>query len=101
MLHLQRNSIPRLCENGIACIRCRARSRLPTPNLPPPPIASLCALRQAGIGEGDRVAIWSRNDARMLQAIYGALRCKAVFVPLSAQQRIGKRRYCDVSAAKH
>jgi fatty-acyl-CoA synthase len=61
-----------------------------------------CALRQAGIGEGDRVAIWSRNDARMLQAIYGALRCKAVFVPLSGATAYRKTsRYSDVSTAKH
>ncbi|MDB5514784.1 MAG: O-succinylbenzoic acid--CoA ligase [Tardiphaga sp.] len=47
-----------------------------------------CALRQAGIGEGDRIAIWSRNDARMLQAIYGTLRCKAVIVPLNARNSV-------------
>ncbi|MEJ8824491.1 AMP-binding protein [Variovorax humicola] len=44
-----------------------------------------CGLRAAGVAEGDRVAIWSRNDMRMLQAIYGAWRCGAVVVPLNAR----------------
>lgn len=46
------------------------------------------ALRRAGIVKGDKIAIWSRNDARMLQAIYGALRCKGVIVPLSARNSV-------------
>lgn len=46
------------------------------------------ALRQSGIMPGDPVAVWSRNDHRMLQVIYGALRSKAMFVPLNARNSV-------------
>ncbi|WP_295549255.1 class I adenylate-forming enzyme family protein [uncultured Pseudacidovorax sp.] len=47
-------------------------------------------LHREGIRPGDAIAVWSRNDVRMLQAIYGALRCKAVFVPLNARNSVAE-----------
>lgn len=44
-----------------------------------------CGLQKANVLAGDRVAIWSRNDMRMLQAIYGAWRSGAIVVPLNAR----------------
>lgn len=46
------------------------------------------ALHRDGVRAGDRVAVWSKNDLRMLQVVYGALRCKAVFVPLNARNSL-------------
>ncbi|RMA59933.1 acyl-CoA synthetase (AMP-forming)/AMP-acid ligase II [Acidovorax sp. 100] len=47
-------------------------------------------LRREGVQPGEAIAVWSRNDLRMLQAIYGALRCKALFVPLNARNSVAE-----------
>ena len=46
------------------------------------------AMLDAGLRAGDCVAVWSRNDPRMLQVIYGAMRCKVLFIPLNARNGV-------------
>jgi len=47
-------------------------------------------LLREGLQPGKAIAVWSRNDVRMLQAIYGALRCKMLFVPLNARNSVAE-----------
>jgi amino acid adenylation domain-containing protein len=50
-------------------------------------------LREAGVGRGDRVAIWLDNGPEAAAAIFGVLKAGAVFVPVNPSTKIDKLSY--------
>jgi long-chain acyl-CoA synthetase len=51
------------------------------------------ALRQRGVGRGDRVAVFMDNSAQTVVALYAALKIGAVFMPINALTKSDKLAY--------
>ncbi len=58
------------------------------------------ALRAAGVGKGDRVALWLHKSLHSIEAVYAVMKCGAAYVPLDPQAPVRRAAYivrdCDV-----
>ncbi|MFD4356956.1 FadD3 family acyl-CoA ligase, partial [Nocardia sp. NPDC058518] len=66
------------------------RGRRPAPRGPRRPRPARGALAAAGIGKGDRVALWAPNSAEWMIAAFGVLTAGAVLVPVNTRFKAGE-----------
>jgi HIP---CoA ligase len=73
--------------------RTRIRTRLTYAQLAPEVDRYARGLVAAGVGAGERVAVWAPNCAEWMLAALGALRAGAVLVPLNTRFKGGEAAY--------
>jgi HIP---CoA ligase len=91
-------TIPRLVDDG--AVRHGATEalvdgevRLTYAELAPAVDRYACGFVAAGVGPGDRVALWAPNCAEWMLAALGALRAGAVLVPMNTRFKGGEAAY--------